>query len=478
MSDYNSDKNVDSAQATELGDDVVPTAPLDGAAVRRLVRKTDLIVMPALVLSYYTNTLDRANLGNAKTDGFEKDLHIVGNQYNLILVAFYVTYAVMTVPWTIAAKRFSPAVVMPILIAAWGLCTMCSVASKNFRDFIACRILMGVFEAAFLPCAVYYCSLFYTRKELGFRTAVFYQMGVIASATSGLISWSVFQWHRSLKGWQYLFLIEGAITIGMAIFLGIVLPRSPATCRWFSEEEKALARARLRIDSQDEHIKLTGRDILKQFRHGPTWVFTAMSLFHGVGFTSSSNFLPVIIKRLTVDSVKANLYTIGPNLESSVALLTASYLSDRLGQRALFASGTLVVSLIGFVLLGTLDLVHHVGVGYFLTFLITFGVFTPGLLTPVWQSSNVPTTGGRAVALGMSYFGQNVAGIVSSLVFRTQDAPVYKPALVTAAVCQGCYIILALGLRQYYVRLNKKIDRGEIPHVEGMEGNPKYRYAI
>lgn len=39
---------------------------------------------------------------------------------------------------------------------------------------------MGVFEAAFLPCAVYYCSLFYTRRELGFRTAIFYQMGVIA----------------------------------------------------------------------------------------------------------------------------------------------------------------------------------------------------------------------------------------------------------------------------------------------------------
>jgi hypothetical protein len=39
---------------------------------------------------------------------------------------------------------------------------------------------MGVFEAAFLPCAVFYCSLFYTREELGFRTAIFYQMGVIA----------------------------------------------------------------------------------------------------------------------------------------------------------------------------------------------------------------------------------------------------------------------------------------------------------
>lgn len=54
------------------------------------------------------------------------------------------------------------------------------LAFRNFGELLACRTLMGVFEAAFLPCAVYYCSLFYTRRELGFRTAIFYQMGVIA----------------------------------------------------------------------------------------------------------------------------------------------------------------------------------------------------------------------------------------------------------------------------------------------------------
>lgn len=178
-----------------------------------------------------------------------------------------------------------------------------------------------------------------------------------------------------------------------------------------------------------------------------------------------------------MSTITANLYTIGPNLSASVALLSASFLSDRLAQRAWIACGALFISLIGFVLLGSLDLVNLVQVGYFLTFLLTFGVFTPGLLTPVWLSSNIHTTTGRAVALGMSYMSQNLAGIVSSLVFRNQDAPVFRPALITAAVCQGGYIIAALALRQYYVRLNRKIDNGEV-QVKGMEKNPNYRYAI
>lgn len=203
-----------------------------------------------------------------------------------------------------------------------------------------------------------------------------------------------------------------------------------------------------------------------------------MALLHGVGFTSSLNFLPVIIKRLTNDTVQANLFTIGPNLTASFALLSASYLSDRLAQRAYIACGTLSISLLSFVLLAALDVFVWIEFGYFLTYLLTLGVFTPGLLTPVWLSANIPTTTGRAVSLGMSYMGQNVAGIISSLVFRNQDAPIYRPALITAAVCQCGYIVAALLLRRYYARLNRKIDDGEIPHAEGMANNPEYRYAV
>jgi hypothetical protein len=55
---------------------------------------------------------------------------MVGNQYSLLLVGFYLTYSLMNIPWTIAAKRFNPAVVMPIFVAGWGICTLASVAVK------------------------------------------------------------------------------------------------------------------------------------------------------------------------------------------------------------------------------------------------------------------------------------------------------------------------------------------------------------
>jgi ABC-type multidrug transport system permease subunit len=74
-----------------------------------------------------------------------------------------------------------------------------------------------------------------------------------------------------------------------------------------------------------------------------------------------------MVKRLTVSTPKANLYTVGPNLTAAFIQLTTSWFSDKIQQRATVSAGAILVSLIGFVLLGTLDLVHNVKVGYFIT---------------------------------------------------------------------------------------------------------------
>lgn len=188
-----------------------------------------------------------------------------------------------------------------------------------------------------------------------------------------------------------------------------------------------------------------------------------------------------MIKRLTQDTVKANLYTVGPNLTASVFQLTIVWFSDRQQQRAYYACGSLVVSLLGWILLGTLpllDMKHGANVGYFLTFLIPSATFIPSNLVPVWLSSNTPTTTGRAVSLGLNYTFMNLAGIISSKTFRDQDAPVYRPALVTVGVTQGVFIVVALAMRWYYAKENKKLDSGEIAHAPGMENRPQYRYAV
>ncbi|XXH01867.1 hypothetical protein Hte_008229 [Hypoxylon texense] len=453
------------ANVVAIGSDSGSQKSRDRALEKKLVWKTDLILMPALALAYLTHTLDRANLGNAKTDTLEKDLGLVGNQFSLLLILFYIPYALMNVPFTLLSKRFNPAVVIPTIMTCWGIMAMCAAATKNFGGILATRILMGAVEAAFFPCAIFYCSLFYTRHELSFRTSVFGCMGFIAGAISGLIAWSVFQWDKALR-------------VGVGLLLFLILPHSVEKSRWFSEEEKRLSRLRIEEDSQDLDKNFRWEDAKKETRDWTTWIFTLMPLLYGVGVASSSNFLPTIVKRIAITPAKANLYTVGPNLTAAAVQLATTWLSDKFQQRATIACGTLFVSFLAWILLAVLDLVNHVEVGYFLTYLLTFGNFTPGILVPVWVASNTTTTTGRAFRLGLNFMAQNLAGIISSAVFRAQDAPVYKPALITVACCQAVFMVLCLGLREHFRRLNKKLERGEVIHVSGGKERPEYRYAL
>ncbi|KAI6081944.1 MFS general substrate transporter [Hypoxylon rubiginosum] len=466
------------ANVVAIGSDTGSQKSRDKALEKRLVWKTDLILMPGLALAYLTHTLDRANLGNAKTDTLEKDLGLVGNQFSLLLILFYIPYALMNVPFTLLSKRFNPAVVIPTIMTSWGVMAMCAAATKNFGGILTTRILMGAVEAAFLPCAIFYCSLFYTRHELSFRTSIFGCMGFIAGAISGLIAWSVFQWDKALRGWQYLFIIEGSLTVGVGLLLFLILPHSVEKSRWFTEEEKRMSRLRLEEDSQDMDKHFRWEDAKKETRDWTTWIFTLMPLLYGVGVASSSNFLPTIVKRIAITSSKANLYTVGPNLVAAFVQLATTWLSDKFQQRATIACGTLFVSFLAWILLAVLDLVKHVEVGYFLTYLLIFGNFTPGILVPVWVASNTTTTTGRAFRLGLNFMAQNLAGIISSAVFRAQDAPIYKPALITVACCQAVFMVLCLGLREHFRRLNKKLESGEVIHVSGGKERPEYRYAL
>jgi hypothetical protein len=105
--------------------------------------------------------------------------------------------------------------------------------------------------------------------------------------------------------------------------------------------------------------------------------------------------------------------------------------------------------MIGFILLAALDLVHHVYVGYFITYLITFGTYMPELLMPLWMGSNITNASTRVVALGL-FIGR----VLSSAVFRDEYAPVYRPALITVAICQGLLLVFLVVMRQYYANLN------------------------
>ncbi|TFY80165.1 hypothetical protein EWM64_g3850 [Hericium alpestre] len=157
-------------------------------------------------MRYLCNNLDRGNIGNAKTDGWDKDIHLTGNQYYLLVMIFYIPLCFIFI------KRFSAARVLPIMMIGFGSMALCTAAAKNFSQVFALRFLLGLFESAMLPGVVFYLSTFYKRNELASRVGLFYAAYSIAGAFSGLIAFGVFHIQNSkYHAWHFLFWIEGCV---------------------------------------------------------------------------------------------------------------------------------------------------------------------------------------------------------------------------------------------------------------------------
>ncbi|CAD6505660.1 BgTH12-01150 [Blumeria graminis f. sp. triticale] len=434
---------------------------LDHAAERALCRKFDVRLLPLLAVMYLCNTLDKGNLGNAKTNNLEKNLNLTGNQYNIILSVFYVPFVLGAPPIAMIGKKYGPAIVLPALMACFGILTLLLVAATNFSGMVALRWFIGLTESAFFALLVYYLTTFYRRSELGRRLAITYAAGNMANAFSGLLAFAIFRIknHR-FYSWRYLFLIEGLLTFGLAIIAYLNLPFDVTSARFLNEEEKKLAYHRLQTDSSstvNEPFNL--KEAVRIFNQPTTYVFLAIEMCLGVPLQSASLFLPQIVARLGYSTVKTNLFTVAPNICGAVVLLILAFSSDFTRCRSIFIIIGFALAFVGFTIHATIDVVTHTRIAYFATFLICSGVSVPSALLSTWYNNNVPHEGRRVMLTSVGVPLANLMGLVSSNIFSPQTAPKYRPALVTTAAFGGTGALITASLALFMTLDNRKRNK-------------------
>lgn len=324
-----------------------------------------------------SSSIDKSNLGNAKTDGLEKDLHFHGDQYNILLSIFYVPFVLTGPPMNLLTKRFGAKYVLPCAMLIFGSMAMITAATTNFGGIVTTRWFLGMAESGFYPGVIYYLTTFYKRRELAGRLSIYYAASEIAGAFTGLIAYGVFQIKGPIYGWQYLFLVEGSLTFAMGIIALFVLPKSAATAYFLTDEERKLARYRINQDSSVvADSKFDFRQAIQVFKTDRLWPFYMLiGIGIGVPLYSVSNFLPQIVARFGYSTVKTNLYTVAPNIVGSVFLVAVAQSSDWFGERSLHLALCLCVTCVGFIILAAVDVAKNVAVGYFACFLLCCGAF-------------------------------------------------------------------------------------------------------
>jgi MFS family permease len=182
----------------------------DPKTERALLRKMDLHILPVLTLLYLVSFVDRANIGNARLQNLERDLHLSPQQYNWALTVFFFPYAFFEVPSNLALKLLRPSVWLPLIMFLWGVTMMCMGWAQNYGGLVAARFFLGVTEAGLFPGATYLCTTFYRRHEVQYRVSLFYCAATIAGAFSGLLAFAIGKMEgiRGYSGWRYVVKIQ------------------------------------------------------------------------------------------------------------------------------------------------------------------------------------------------------------------------------------------------------------------------------
>ncbi|PVH93768.1 pantothenate transporter-like protein [Periconia macrospinosa] len=219
-------------------------------AERKLVQKLDFFILTFCCLMYFLNYLDRSNLTNAYVTGMQQDLGFKGNQLNQINTVFTVGYTIGQIPCNIALYYIKPRVFFPSCMVAWAACTMVTAAAQHPRDIMAIRFFQAIFESSTFVGTHYILGSWYTGSELGKRSGIFTASGLAGTMIGGFIQTGInssMDGRHGLPGWRWLFIVDGIITLPVAIYGFFLFPDTPRNTQapYLSAEEKAMAIARV-----------------------------------------------------------------------------------------------------------------------------------------------------------------------------------------------------------------------------------------
>ncbi|KAH8892345.1 high-affinity nicotinic acid transporter [Thozetella sp. PMI_491] len=460
-------------KATALNDDGLPPdvaalfKEFSGAKYRKLMRKMDLHLIPIIAVLYLFAYLDRGNIGNARLAGLESDLGMEGDQYNVALTIFFVSYVIFEVPANMALKRLSPRVWIPSITIAWGIIMTLMGVVQNYRGLLATRFFLGVPESGIFPACAYYVTSWYTRHEAMYRTALFYATASLAGAFSGLLAYAItlMDGLAGLAGWQWIFLLEGLVTVVGGVVAIFTIYNGPDAVSWLTEEEKRYIKLKLAYDgnragmgtleegSKRKHTKAAFSD----------WqIYLSVVVYLGISVATYGLVfgLPTIVADLGYTARAAQLMTVPPYITACLLTIAVAHFSDKLKRRGFFIGGSLVVSIVGFIMaIVTSNNKELAGVTYAGCFLACCGFFPafPGVIS--WLANNLAGPYKRAIGMSLQISLGNTGGIIGSNIYRAQDKPHYHLGYGISIGFLGSAFIAVIVMMVVLSAINKKRER-------------------
>ena len=308
-------------------------------------------LMPLLLVCYLFAHLDRINIGFAKMQ-MSADLHFSDTVYGFGAGLFFIAYALFGVPSNMALDRVGPRRWIATLMVVWGALSTSMLLVQTPTGFYVLRFLLGVAEAGFFPGILVYLNRWYPAARRAQITALFAIAVPMAGVLGGPLfggMLELFQDAACLRGWERMFLLEGAPVILLGLVVLKYLPDNFASVSWLSDEQKQGLREQLEREEQRKSIT-SFAGILGDAR---VWLLVAVYCAVMLAVNTLAFWMPTLIHGAGIGSDgRVGLLSAVPYLAGCFFMIACGRSSDRRRERRWHLCVPLLMSAFGIAVAG------------------------------------------------------------------------------------------------------------------------------
>lgn len=306
------------------------------AVINKLFRRLLVFLFVLFVFSY----LDRINIGFAGLT-MGKDLGLNSTMFGLATTLFYVMYVVCGIPSNIMLGIVGARRWIATIMVVWGVASTATMFAVGPNSLYLLRMLVGIAEAGFLPGLLLYLTYWFPAYYRARANALFMIAMPVTMALGSLASGYILSMDGmlTLKGWQWLFLLEGFPSVLLGIMVWFYLDDNPTKATWLTEEDKRCLQEML--DADKANLAQPHGRALQQ---GSMWreLFTPVLILYTLAYFFLTNTLsalsvwtPLILQSFNQGSSNITLGFLSaiPQIFTIIGMIWWSKRSDRKQER-------------------------------------------------------------------------------------------------------------------------------------------------
>lgn len=318
---------------SQIAVDVLPKDMAESDVERSTMRAVSFRILPFLILAYFICVLDRVNVSFAALT-MNADLAFSPLVYAWGAGIFFIGYFILEVPSNIALHHFGARRWIARIMVTWGLISAAMAFVSGANSFYALRFLLGVAEAGFFPGIILYLTYWYPAKYRARVMSAFILGAPLSAVFGGPVSGLLLEMNNilGLKGWQWLFIVEGIPAAILGVVAFFYLTDRPSDAKWLAPEQKRWLEAKL--DSERSAKEATHHMTLLQALKSQK-VLALSFVYFGLlaGLYGIQFWLPQIVKAFGLTNIQTGFVSALPFAFGTIAMFLWGRRSDRVQER-------------------------------------------------------------------------------------------------------------------------------------------------